>query len=180
MRSVRVRHPAASDRAALEAMFARCTTATRYARFHGHTHAIPERYLAEALSGSPAHVAIIACADSRTVVALASCRTVAAGTAELGILVEDSAQRQGIGRLLLRQLASHARRHGLTTPKAAVLHHQAWIIRLLREHGTCEAKTGREVLDITLRLDPQKRDQRKDDEMEPSEHLHAVGAAIER
>ncbi|HEX8005755.1 MAG TPA: hypothetical protein VF482_04920, partial [Trebonia sp.] len=96
---VDVRLARESDRTGLAEMFARCTKRTRYQRFHGHVNAFPERYLAEALSGSPVHFALVACAGfpgganhPGPVVALASCRTVAPGIADLGVLVEDSSQ----------------------------------------------------------------------------------------
>jgi hypothetical protein len=50
---IRVRLARPDDREALAQMFDRCTLSTRYRRFHGPVKAIPERYLAEALSGSP-------------------------------------------------------------------------------------------------------------------------------
>ena len=113
-----VRRAAAGDRPALERMLARCTGQTRYRRFHGPVSVFPERYLTEALSGSPLHFALVACLGDDaegdgtvvdgtvvdgTVVALASCRAVDEGVAELGILVEDEWQRRGVGSdLLLR------------------------------------------------------------------------------
>jgi GNAT superfamily N-acetyltransferase len=156
---VDVRLARESDRTGLAEMFARCTRRTRYQRFHGHVNVLPERYLAEALSGSPAHFALVACAGfpggadhPSSVVALASCRTVAPDIAELGILVEDSSQRLGIGGFLLRQIIDHAERNGLTTLKASVLAEQAWLLRVLRRYGRCEAAAACEELDVTLRL----------------------------
>ena len=60
-RVVRVRRAEGSDREALARMFDRCAPSTRYSRFHGPVKAIPERYLAEALSSSPFHYALVAC-----------------------------------------------------------------------------------------------------------------------
>ena len=85
-----VRRARPRDRQALALMLDRCSAQTRYRRFHGHVNVFPERYLAEALSGRPAHFALVAEAADGTLVALASCRTVAAGVAEIGILVEDA------------------------------------------------------------------------------------------
>jgi len=50
-RLIRVWRPATADREELARMFERCTLETRYRRFHGPVKAIPERYLADALSG---------------------------------------------------------------------------------------------------------------------------------
>ena len=142
-----VRRAAAADRPALERMLARCTGQTRYRRFHGPVTAFPERYLTEALSGSPLHFALVACLDEDaerggtvvegTVVALASCRAVDEGVAELGILVEDDWQRRGLGGDLLGEIVAYAARTGLRALQAQVLAEQPWIVGLLRRHGTC-------------------------------------------
>jgi len=147
----RVRRAAEGDRRALAEMLDRCTGETRYRRFHGHVNVFPERYLAEALSGSPVHLALVAAADDGAVVALASCRTVAAGVAEIGILVEDAWQRLGIGAFLLSRIISHSERTGLTVLKAQVLTDQAWITRMLGAHGPCDMASSRGVLDVSLR-----------------------------
>lgn len=60
-RVVRVRRAEGSDREALARMFDRCAPSTRYRRFHGPVKAIPARYLADALSGTPFHCALVAC-----------------------------------------------------------------------------------------------------------------------
>lgn len=148
-----VRRARQPDRQALALMLDRCGAQTRYRRFHGHVSAFPERYLAEALSGSPVHFALVAEAAGGTLVALASCRTVAAGVAEIGILVEDAWQRLGIGGRLLAEIVSHAERARLTTIRAQLLADQAWITGMLRRHGTCAAVASRDGLDVTLRLD---------------------------
>jgi GNAT superfamily N-acetyltransferase len=163
--AVHVRRAAERDRAALAGMFARCTGETRYRRFHGHVSVLPQRYLTEALSGSPVHFALVAIADhgaddgsgdgagDGAVIGLASCRTGSAGVAELGVLVEDAWQRLGIGGLLLREIAGYASRAGLTTLKAQILAEQLWIIRVLRRYGACETARVRDVLDVILSLD---------------------------
>lgn len=133
-------------------MFGRCAERTRYRRFHGPARAIPARYLAEALSGGPEHYAVVACAPTGAVVALASCRTTAPGTAELGILVEDANQGQGLGRLLLRALFLYAERSGHTLLHAALLREQSWIIRLLREYGPCETAPAGEAVEATVKI----------------------------
>jgi GNAT superfamily N-acetyltransferase len=162
---IRVRLAWADDRAALARMFDRCTPSTRYRRFHGPVKAIPERYLAEALSGSPFHYALVAflepaaAAHTRplpgSIVALASCRLVEEGAAELGILVEDAWQRQGLGTRLVDELVAHANDAGLSVLKAQFLAEQAWITSLLRPHGTCRLRSAwNGVMNVTVRLAP--------------------------
>lgn len=158
-----MRRAAAGDRPALERMLARCTGQTRYRRFHGPVTAFPERYLTEALSGSPLHFALVACLDEDgavgdgavvdgTVVALASCRAVDEGVAELGILVEDDWQRRGVGGDLLGEIVAYAARTGLRALQAQVLAEQPWIVGLLRRHGTCTTAAAGQALHVTLSL----------------------------
>ena len=172
-RLIRVWHPATADHEELARMFERCTLETRYRRFHGPVKAIPERYLADALSGRPFHYALVAgpvpapgavpawdpAAASGPdtlaggIVALASCRTVDEGAAELGLLIEDAWQRHGLGTRLLRDLVAHARGAGLRVVEAQVLAEQAWIAGLLRPYGTCRVRSAwGGVLNVTVRL----------------------------
>jgi GNAT superfamily N-acetyltransferase len=147
-----VRQAAERDREPLALMLDRCSAETVYRRFHGRVSAFPERYLTEALSGVPAHLALVAVAGDGSVAALASCRAVGGGTADLGLLVEDAWQRLGLGTRLLSEIIDHAERTGLTALSAQVLSGQAWIIRMLRRHGTCVTTRSGPVLDVTLRL----------------------------
>jgi GNAT superfamily N-acetyltransferase len=176
---ISVRRAVSADREALTRMFERCTVATRYRRFHAPVSAIPERYLAEALSGGAFHYALVAypapadrdagggsdsvaavaavvCdpgAPAGGIVALASCRTVDEGAAELGLLIEDAWQRHGLGTRLLRDLMTQASRSGLRVLAAQLLAEQAWIIGLLRPYGSCRLVSARDgVLNVTLRL----------------------------
>lgn len=168
-----VRQAVSTDRDPLTSMFARCTLETRYRRFHGPVKTIPERYLAEALSASPFHYALVAClapprgaaagADQMAgpspetrpgeIVALASCRLSDEGAAELGILIEDAWQRTGLGTRLLSDLVAYAREVGLLVLEAQLLAEQAWIAGLLRPHGTCSVRPAwGGVLHVSLRL----------------------------
>jgi len=177
-----VRHAASTDRDALVSMFERCTLETRYRRFHAPVKRIPERYLAEALSGTPLHHALVAwtaqvagagaAADQRashlgpdqearppTIVALASCRLIDEGAAELGVLIEDAWQRQGLGASLVRDLVAHATGIGLRVLKAQLLVEQAWIAGLLRPYGACRVgPAGGGVLNVTVRLGAGRRE----------------------
>jgi GNAT superfamily N-acetyltransferase len=158
-----VRRAAARDRPALERMLARCTRQTRYRRFHGPVKLFPEPYLTEALSGSPLHFALVArlgedgaevdgTVVEGTIVALASCRAVDEGVAELGILVEDQWQRRGVGSDLLREIVAYAASTGLRALQAQVLADQPWIVGLLRRHGTCTVAGAGQALHVTLSL----------------------------
>jgi GNAT superfamily N-acetyltransferase len=170
---VRVRRAHGDDRAALDAMFLRCTPQTVYRRFHGPVKAFPAAYLTEALAGAPAHLALVAVAglpagadlpagagqaardwEGATVVALASCRLTDSGTAaELGLLVEDALQGQGIGRELLRRLVAYADCLKLAELQAQVLIEQGWIVGMLRPYGECSSAFRQGVREVRVRRD---------------------------
>jgi len=157
-----VRQAAAADRPALEAMFQRCTPQTIYRRFHGQVKSFPRAYLAEALAGTPAHFAIVA-GHGPVVVALASCRLTdpaaagdgvapgSSGAAELGILIEDTWQRHGLGRKLLARLVAHADSLRLPELQAQMLTEQDWITRLLSPYGECASTFGPGIREVRLR-----------------------------
>jgi GNAT superfamily N-acetyltransferase len=160
------RRAAEGDRQALVRMLARCSGETRYRRFHGPVKVFPERYLTEALSGGPVHFALVASVPAAAaaaadvaegdadddIVALASCRVVAEGVAELGLLVEDEWQRQGVGGRLLREMAEFATGIGLRVLQAQLLAEQPWITGMLRPYGRCEIVATGGVLNVTVRL----------------------------
>jgi GNAT superfamily N-acetyltransferase len=139
--SVWMRQADHGDRAALEAMFLRCTPQTVYRRFHGPVKAFPRSYLTEALARIPEHLGLVASpAQGGSLVGLASCRLTDSGdAAELGLLVEDGWQGRGLGRELLRRLVAYA--DGLRVPelRAQVLIEQDWIIGMLRPYGQCSS-----------------------------------------
>jgi GNAT superfamily N-acetyltransferase len=141
-----IRRARPGDRAELAAMLERCTDQTRYRRFHGFVGSFPRRYLDSALSGDPFHFALIA-QTADAIVALASCVTLEDGTNELGILVEDASQRQGLGTRLLQLLVEHV---GQQILHATVLEEQRWILRLLSAYGSCETTTSHGVIDVTV------------------------------
>jgi GNAT superfamily N-acetyltransferase len=153
---VEVRLAAPADRTGLREMFDRCSLPTRYHRFHAPVRAIPEQYLAEALSGSPFHHALVAGTGQgpggERIVALASCCAFAEGAAELGLLIEDAWQRNGLGARLLGDLVAHASASGLRVLEAQLLAEQAWIIGALRRYGPCRSRWSHGEGRVSLRL----------------------------
>ena len=121
-----IRRADEDDRAKLEAMLSRCTRETRYRRFHGFLNEFPEPYFTEALKSPPHHFALVAETHGK-IVALASCVS-----GELGVLVEDSYQRQGIGTRLLETLVAHSGHHQF---RASVIPDQTWILPVLYRHN---------------------------------------------
>lgn len=139
----------ASDRSALTAMVERCSAPTRSRRFHAPLRAFPEPYLTGAVSGRADHIALVA-EVAGDVVALGSCCVLDAHSAELGVLVEDRYQRQGIGGRLVEQLVGHVDRAGLRTLRASVSADQRWILRLLRRYGPTTGEWDFGVVDVTV------------------------------
>jgi GNAT superfamily N-acetyltransferase len=125
-RAVRIRQAGQDDRDDLAEMYERCSLETRYRRFHGFSRTIPEPYLTAALADRPGHLALVAETPTR-IVALASC-----ADGELGVLVEDAYQRQGIGTRLLETLIEHS---GCAAMRAVVLADQTWIVPLLSRYS---------------------------------------------
>jgi GNAT superfamily N-acetyltransferase len=131
-------------------MVSRCSEQTLARRFHSYVRGIPEPYLTEALTGSPGHFALIAQAGETDVVALASCVAADRGSAEVGVLVEDSWQRLGVGARLLGLLIAHADQNGLPRLRAWVIADQAWVLPVLGGYGTCEAWMRDGVFEVTV------------------------------
>jgi GNAT superfamily N-acetyltransferase len=147
---VRIRPATAADRPALATMLSRCTDSTRLRRFLAPMTSYPEPYLTDALTGQPDHLALVA-ATPTAIVALASCRATARGTADLAVLVEDAWQRQRVGTSMMNRLLDHADRHGLRTLNAAMRADQDWIMWALRAFGACTARVNMGVLEVTVR-----------------------------
>lgn len=146
-----VRPASRTDGDLLNDMFLRCSKGTRYRRFHGFVHALPEAYLNEVLAGAPWHLALVAETD-RKIVSLASLRLVDTDSAEIAILVDDAYQHRGLGGAMLRRLVNHADRLGIGKLTAKVLAEQMWTLRVLATYGTCRWRVDFGVVEVTLRL----------------------------
>jgi len=128
-----IRQPTSTDGPAIEAMFARCSLESRYARFLAPLPTIPAEHLARVLdpaAGNEAWVGVTA-DDPEQVVALGSWARL--GTdAELALIVEDSWQRRGVGSSFLRLMAARAWEAGVCRLTASVLTESRHVFRMLR------------------------------------------------
>jgi GNAT superfamily N-acetyltransferase len=131
---LRLREARPADGEALAAMFRRCTPETRAARFHGMLHALPARYLAEALTAeAEVHDALVLEDRSGGLVALASaCRAGGGPAVEVGLLVEDAWQGRALGPLLLTSLAVRARARGVRVLRCDVLADRQHLVEVVR------------------------------------------------
>jgi GNAT superfamily N-acetyltransferase len=137
---VRVRRVRPTDGAALLQMYERCGPATRYARWLAPNPVFPKPYLQSLLTGGEQHIAVVALADCRPagVVGLASAALTPDGCRELGFLVEDRCQAQGIGTLMLDALAGLlGREEGLC---ASTLFENHRLLDKLARFGTVAAQ----------------------------------------
>jgi GNAT superfamily N-acetyltransferase len=127
-----LRRPTRADRAAIEAMYERCSTDSRYRRFHGAVPRLAASYLDAVTAGDPyAHDAFVAETGGR-IVALASAAPNGERHAiEVGILVEDRWQRRGVGSDLLGALLDAAAARGLRYVRFEVLYENGWLAELL-------------------------------------------------
>jgi GNAT superfamily N-acetyltransferase len=143
------------DAAALHRMFERCSAETRYGRFHGVLRALPEPYLGEAMAGDPAlHDALVVeGAERGELAALGSARAVGDGAVEIGLLVEDGAQRTGLGSRLLLALATRARSRGVPELRCDVLQRNRALLGTLRRVlGPATVRSEGLVLHASVRL----------------------------
>jgi GNAT superfamily N-acetyltransferase len=147
---ISLRIPAVSDTGAVLAMLSRCSGATLFHRFHGVTDGVA--YFATLLRDGPAEPTRLAWYRSQCVGA-ATLGAGAAGTCDLGVLVEDAWQRRGVGTLLVASLLDGARARGVSTVHADVLDDDRFIVHTLRRIGplTVSIEFGVLAIDVDLR-----------------------------
>jgi GNAT superfamily N-acetyltransferase len=128
-----IRRPIAADGPAIEAMFARCSLDSRYARFLASLATIPVHDLAQILAPAAGDEAWVGVPrdDLGTVVAVGSWARLGAD-AELALIVEDAWQRHGIGSTFLAMLAERAWSSGVCRLTASVLRESRHVLRMLR------------------------------------------------
>lgn len=144
------------DRAALESLFAHCSPETVRLRFFGFPRAFPEEYADALLAGRPEeHDAVLAypdtyggngadphgspapygCGDTHPVglASLAAGPGAEPSAAELGVLVCDGWQRQGVGTALVAALIARARERGVAAVSASVLPGRTALLRAMTQ-----------------------------------------------
>ncbi|WP_405583500.1 GNAT family N-acetyltransferase [Streptomyces sp. NBC_01190] len=151
----------AADRPGLTALFAACSAETVRLRFFGRLRGWPREYLDSALAGRPEeHDAVVAYATGRAeLLGLASLATAlesgagsgpgaglgsgagsglgagaGPGVGELGVLVGDAWQRQGVGTAMIELLLSRARARGVERVAASVLPDRTALLAALTRH----------------------------------------------
>ena len=129
---ITVRRPTPADRVRIQAMALRCSRSTMLARFHAPRRDISERHVAGLMHGPPLHHVLVG-ERAGNLVAFGSASVIGPGVAELGVLVHDGAQGQGIGTRLSDDLCEMAANCGIVELRAQVTSGNIPAIRLL--HG---------------------------------------------
>ena len=131
-RPVRIRAVQAADRSALLSLTAASSDRSIYLRFFTVSRRTAERYV-DFLTRPPTaeHAALLAELDGR-LIAVAGFERNGPDSAEIGVLVADDFQHEGVGTLLLEQLAALARRRGIASFIAEILVENAGMTKTLR------------------------------------------------
>jgi acyl-CoA synthetase (NDP forming)/RimJ/RimL family protein N-acetyltransferase len=134
-RAVRVRAVQATDRPALLALNAASSDRSIYLRFFTLSRHAADSYV-DLLTRPPTddHVALLAELDGQPI-AVAGFERVDVDCAEIALLVADDFQHEGVGTLLLEQLAAAARRSGIARFTAEVLVVNATMTKALHSLG---------------------------------------------
>jgi RimJ/RimL family protein N-acetyltransferase len=124
------------DAPRLVAMFERCSPETRYARFMAPLQHFPASHLVDVVKSSRTRRSwVIEDVASGQVVGVGSWFRNELDAAEVGLLVEDAFQHQGLGTALLDELVASALDEGITTFVGHTLADARHVHRMLRDLG---------------------------------------------
>ena len=120
------------DRQALDQFFNLCSRLTIYRRFFAPVRRFPDTYLDAVLTAPRSvHDSVVArCGDERDIVGLASLAAMpdAPQAGELGVLVADAWQGEGLGRAMVARLIEQARARGVRRLVASALSERATLL----------------------------------------------------
>ncbi|MFL5827293.1 MAG: GNAT family N-acetyltransferase [Thermoleophilaceae bacterium] len=129
----------ASDAPRVRAFLERLSPQTRHRRFFTAVPEVQDRLVEHFTFYDPrARLVLAATAPVEGVeeiVGLADIALVGTGLAELGLVVDDEHQRQGVGTLLTESIASLAIQRGATHLKAEMLDGNRGMLQLMQELG---------------------------------------------
>lgn len=108
-----IRYGEAGDQPAVADLYTRCSETTRFRRFHTPLPSVPVRLVDQTLLPDGGW-SLLAEADG-VVVGLACVGPLSTYDVELGLLVDDTHQRRGVGTTLLRHAAAEAAGRGYRT-----------------------------------------------------------------
>lgn len=136
---VRLRLTRPTDLPKIEAFLERLSPETRARRFLVATPKLSDQLVRRFAFYDPRERMTLAATMPREgaeeIVGLADIALLATGLAEVGIVVADDAQGQGVGRLLTESVASLAIQRGATHLKAEMLEDNAQMLHLMQRIG---------------------------------------------
>ena len=144
------------DAPRLVAMFERCSPATRYGRFLSPVQHFPAGHLVDVVRPSRIRRSwVVDDQDTGQLVAVGSWFRNQLFTAEVGLLVEDAAQRRGIGTELLDTIADDAHAAGITTLVAVALAESRHVHRMIGRLGPATISCSGITCELHVDLSPE-------------------------
>jgi GNAT superfamily N-acetyltransferase len=134
-----VRRAGEPDRTGIEAMHAACSLASRIGRWHAPLRSVPARYLDDALSGRAGHVCALAEVGA-DIVGFASAVRGFGGAWDLGVLVRDELQRQGVGTRLMDAVVHVTSDCGADSVTADLRPDRRFLLDVLCRYGPVTAR----------------------------------------
>jgi GNAT superfamily N-acetyltransferase len=138
-----------ADEGALMAMLDRCSRTSLFRRFHSYTDG--RAYMGSLFGNGSGQQTVLAWYGA-ICIGVGNLMGDTATSADLGVLVEDTWQRRGVGTRLVSALFDSARTIGVTNVHADVLGDDQFILRTLRKLGPLRVSlsTGTYSVDIDL------------------------------
>lgn len=168
---IQVRPVREEDAPRIQALVGRLSPESSYLRFHEPLRQLPQQTLYEFTHldyhQRMALAAVLPEGSDERLVAVARYSTgqpVETGRAEVGVVVEDGYQGQGLGFYLLRELTIYARRHGIHTFTGTISPSNNRILEIIAETGLQFKRTfveGVWEVEINLRRQRGRRSDRK-------------------
>jgi ribosomal protein S18 acetylase RimI-like enzyme len=156
-----IRQASAADSAALRDFFARLSLRTRVLRFFAPL--TPTSAMLRRLAGEAASVDAVVAVHGGVIVghgmAVDPAEPSDGPAADIGVVVADAWQSQGVGSALMRALISRAQARGVTSIRMDVLHDNHQVRAMITSHWT-EVRTDHSADCLTVQVPlPQHRPQ---------------------
>jgi ribosomal protein S18 acetylase RimI-like enzyme len=156
-----IRQANAADRARLRDFFARLSLRTRVLRFFAPI--TPTSAMLRRLAGEPTSVDAVVAVRGGVIIghgmAVDQAEPRGGPAADIGVVVADAWQSQGVGSALMRTLISRAEARGVTSLRMDVLHDNHQVRAMIASHWS-ELRTDHSADCITVQVPlPQHRPQ---------------------
>jgi RimJ/RimL family protein N-acetyltransferase len=146
---VRMRTATPADGPLVAALHARCSPASRRARFLSPTPRLDPTELESVLGGDTGEAVLAVTVDGGSAVGVATLTPDGPAAARFGVLVEDAWHGRGVGTALLRRMADTSTERGLAELHGVARPDDLGVTRLLRRAGL---RPSAEITDGEVRL----------------------------